>query len=377
MSVLVLATKYFGLGGAEAYTRMFAEAIAANGDSVDVLSLRDGEASDRSTPGRYLGDQGSRSTPWSQAQFVAQAVRYAPRHDLIVCSHVALGPVGHILHRLYRVPYLIIGYGIDVWGDLGPRRQAALRRAARVVALSHFTARQIASVHGVPEATLRVIHPAVDPLLLREARADGRPSRAPDAVTLLTVARLAAQERYKGCDAVISALPEVLSETGHVRYVVAGDGDDLPRLRALADERGVALAVTFAGEAQRASLPALYRDCDIFVMPSVAERRPNGWTGEGFGIVYIEAAAFGLPVIAGNGGGAPEAVRDGVTGYVVDGRDIGAVAAALVRLINDRGLRERMGAAGRRWVEEHFTFERFRGEVAAVVGAAVTTPDRS
>ncbi len=372
MNVLVLATKYFGLGGAEAYTRMFAEAVAANGGSVDVLSLLDGEASDRSSPGRYLGDQGNRSTPWSQAQFVAQAVRRAPGHDLIVCSHVALGPVGHILHRLYRVPYLVIGYGIEVWGHLGPRRQAALRRAARVVALSHFTARQIASVHRVPETTLRVIHPAVDPLLLREARAEGRPARARDAVTLLTVARLAAQERYKGCDAVISALPAVRSESGRVRYVVAGDGDDLPRLRALADERGVAQAVTFAGSVQRAGLPALYRDCDIFVMPSIAERRPEGWTGEGFGIVYIEASAFGLPVIAGNGGGAPEAVQDGVTGSVVDGRDVGAVAAALVRLIKDPALRERMGAAGRRWVEEQFTFERFRRDVAAAVERRAT-----
>jgi len=375
VNVLVLATKYFGLGGAEAYTRMFTEAMAANGGAVDVLSLLDGEASERSVPARYLGDQGSRSTPWSQAQFVAQAARYAPGRDLIVCSHVALGPVGHILNRLYRVPYLIIGYGIDVWGDLGSRRQAALRRAARVVALSHFAARQIASVHGVPETALRVIHPAVDPVLLDEARAGGRPPREHDAVTLLTVARLAAQERYKGCDAVIAALPAVLSEAGSVRYVIAGDGDDLPRLRALADERGVARAVTFAGRVQRAGLPALYRDSDIFVMPSVAERRPEGWTGEGFGIVYIEASAFGLPVIAGNGGGAPEAVQDGVTGDVVDGRDIGAVAAALIRLSADAALRERMGGAGRRWVEEQFTFERFRRDVAVAVEAAPRAAD--
>jgi phosphatidylinositol alpha-1,6-mannosyltransferase len=375
MNVLVLATKYFGLGGAEAYTRMVAEAAAANGNSVDILSLLDGEASDRASPGRYLGDQGSRSTPLSQAQFVAQAVRHASGRDLVVCSHVALGPLGHLLLRLYRVPYVIIGYGIDVWGSLGPRRQTALRRAARVVALSHFTARQVASVHGVPETRLAVIHPAVDPVLLHEASA-ASPRGARDSVTMLTVARLAARERYKGCDTVISALPAVRSEGGPVRYVIAGDGDDVPRLRALARERDVADAVIFAGRVQRTGLPALYRDSDIFVMPSVAEQRADGWTGEGFGIVYIEAAAFGLPVIAGNGGGAPEAVCDGVTGYVVDGRDAGAVAAAVIRLIEDGRLRERMGAAGRRWVAERFTFERFVKDAAAVVDAAVHAADQ-
>ena len=373
LNVLVLATKYFGVGGAEAYTRMLAEAVAANGNRADVLSLLDGEAAVRAAPGRYLGDQGTRSTPLSQAQFVAQAVRYAPRRDLIVCSHVALAPVGHMLRRLYRVPYFVIGYGIDVWGPLGPRRQTALRRAARVVTLSRFTARQVASRHGVPDSKIAVVYPAVDPALLREAAA--QPPRAHETVTLLTVARLAAQERYKGCDTVIAALPAVLAEAGPVNYVIAGDGDDLPRLRGLAAEKNVAASVTFAGRAQRAELPALYRGGDVFVMPSVAEERPGGWTGEGFGIVYIEASAFGLPVIAGDGGGAPEAVQDGVTGYVVDGRDPGAVAAALIRLVRDPPLRQRMGAAGRQWVDEQFTFDRFVSDVGAVLDEAVKSVD--
>lgn len=370
MNVLVLATKYFGVGGAEAYTRMFAEAVAAGANRVDVLSLLNGESPNRSCPGRYLGDQGPLSTPLSQARFVGQAVRHAPGYDLVACGHVALGPVAHILLRLYKKPYLIIGHGIDVWDNLGPRRQRALRRAARVVTVSRFTARQVVSFHGVAEANVSVVHPAVDPALLREAETAGAPSPGRGDVTLLTVARLSAKERYKGCDAVISALPFVSSETRSVRYIVAGDGDDLPRLRALAVAKGVSDAVSFPGSIPRSGLPSLYRECDVFVMPSIAERRPDGWTGEGFGIVYIEAAAFGRPVVAGDGGGAPEAVQDGVTGYVVDGRDLPAVAATLGRLVKDSLLRERMGAAGRQWVHDHFTFERFRREAAVAVETA-------
>ncbi|HLW46971.1 MAG TPA: glycosyltransferase family 4 protein [bacterium] len=376
MNALVLAAKYFGLGGAEAYTRMFVEAIAANGARVDVLSLLDGEASDRSCPGRYLGDEGARPARLARARFVGRAVRHGLRYDLIVCSHVALSPIAHMLFRLRRRPYIVIGYGIDVWGALGPRRETALRRATRVVALSRFTALQVAGVHHVPEARLCVIHPAVDPPLLAEARSDSPPPAHRDPVTLLTVARLSAMERYKGCDTVIAALPAVLSEVQArrgpaVHYVIAGDGDDLPRLHALAERHGVAAAVTFAGQVQRSDLPALYRAADIYVMPSVAEQRPDGWAGEGFGIVYIEAAAFGRPVIAGKGGGAPEAVRDRMTGYVVDGRDVTAVAKTIARLAGDDQLRLRLGAAGRNWVEDYFTFERFRTDVAAAVDAAM------
>lgn len=371
MRVLVLATKYFGIGGAEAYTRMFAEAIAADGARVEVLSLLDGEMADRSCPGTYLGDGGHRSTPLTQARLVAQALRRGRGFDLTLCSHVAVAPVGLMLSRLFRIPYIVLGYGIDVWGDVGARRRAALQRAARIVALSHFTARMVATVQGVARDRISVIYPAVAPALLREAADPGAPP-AGDGVTLLTVARLSAGERYKGCDAVISALPVVLAEAP-VRYVIVGEGDDRPRLEALAQARGVSAAVTFAGAAQQDGLPAWYRGCDVFVMPSVAEQRTGGWTGEGFGIVYLEAAAFGRPVIAGVGGGAPEAVQDGITGYVVDGRDVGAVAAAITRLARDPGARERMGAAGRQWVLGHFTFERFRREVGAVVNAALTT----
>jgi len=375
VSALVLATKYFGLGGVEAVTRMFAEAIAANGGSVDVLSLLDGEAPDRSCPGRYLGDQGKRSTRLSHAQFAAQAVRHGLKYDLVVCGHVALAPVAHILLRLRRRPYIVIAHGIEVWGPLGPRRRAALRQAAHIVAVSRFTAHKVASVHGVEETRISVVNPAIDPALLSAARDDPTPPPKREPVTLLTLGRLSAQERYKGVDTVISALPAVAREAGPVHYVVAGEGDDVPRLRALAEQHGAAASVTFAGRVTQDALPRLFRGSDIFVMPSVAEQRPDGWAGEGFGIVCIEAAAFGLPVIAGSGGGASEAVRDRITGYVVDGRDISAVTNAIVRLAADHQLRLRLGAAGRKWAQEYFTFDRYRQGVAAAVAAALGEPD--
>jgi phosphatidylinositol alpha-1,6-mannosyltransferase len=227
----------------------------------------------------------------------------------------------------------------------------------------------VATVQGVPRDRIGVIYPAVDPVLLRAAPDSNGPAGR-DGVTLLTVARLSARERYKGCDAVIAALPAVRAG-GPVRYVIVGDGDDRPRLEALARSHGVAPLVTFAGAVQHDGLPEWYRACDIYVMPSVAEQRPDGWTGEGFGIAYLEAAAFGRPVIAGSGGGAPEAVQDGVTGVVVDGRDVAAVAAAIARL-RDPETRARMGEAGRQWVRRQFTVERFQRDVEALISEGVS-----
>jgi phosphatidylinositol alpha-1,6-mannosyltransferase len=370
MRVLLLATKYFGVGGAEAYTRMFAEAIAQDGARLEVLSLLDGEAADRSCPGLYLGHQGNRSTPVTQLRFALEAVRRGRRFDLSICSHVGTSPVGLALLRLYGIPYVALGYGIDVWGSVWTWRRRALQQAARMVTLSHFTARMSIAVHGVSEDRISVIHPAVDPVLLSQAQApDGAQERR--GTMLLTVARLSAQECYKGCDVVISALPAVISDAGPVHYTIVGDGDDRPRLQGLARDRGVSGSVTFAGTVQRDNLATWYRASDIFVMPSIAEQRATGWTGEGFGIAYIEAAAFGRPVIAGSGGGAPEAVQNGITGFAVDGRDAHAVTRALIRLVRDGTLRKQMGEAGQRWVREYFTFDRFRRDVRGAIAAAV------
>ncbi len=215
-----------------------------------------------------------------------------------------------------------------MWGRLARVRRAALRGAARIIASSEFTARTLAEAQGITRDRISIIYPPVDPALLTLAgRAVARTGEGP--VTLLTVARLSAEERYKGCDTVVRALPSVIAQAGPIRYVIVGDGDDRPRLEALAERTGVSAPITFCGPVTREELAAHYQACDIFVMPSVAERRRDGWAGEGFGIVYIEAAAFGRPVIAGSGGGAPEAVQDGVTGLLVDGANVTSVAGAV------------------------------------------------
>ena len=164
---------------------------------------------------------------------------------------------------------------------------------------------------------------------------------------------------------MIAALPQLRARHPDLVYLVAGAGADLARLRALAAERGVADAVVFLGpvtEPQRKA--ALLTLSDVYAMPS----RKVGDSVEGFGIAYAEAAWYGRPSLAGADGGASEVVRDGVTGFVRDGRSAEAVSDALLRLLDDDPARVRMGAAAAAFVRAQLCWSRALPRYLAALG---------
>jgi phosphatidylinositol alpha-1,6-mannosyltransferase len=173
-----------------------------------------------------------------------------------------------------------------------------------------------------------------------------------DAPVIVCVSRLV---KRKGQDVLIRALRTVRRAIPDARLLLVGDGPYLTDLRVLARHHGVRDAVVFAGGVPHPELPAHYAAGDVFAMP--CRTRRAGLDVEGLGMVYLEASACGLPVLAGDSGGAPDAVRDGQTGYVVRGRDETAVAKHLMGLLTDRELRTRMGAAGRAWVERDWRWD--------------------
>src|SRR5690242_1304138 len=263
-----------------------------------------------------------------------------------------------------RIPYGIYFHGGDLLSEQHKIRQSRFKRrsarailggAAVLMANSAWTRDLAIGVLGevgldgqgqrvrvVPLGTdpLR-FHPGIDPSPVRER------FELPDGGTrwLLTVARLVA---HKGVDMVIKALPAVLEAAPDVRYAIAGSGPERDRLEKLAHKTGVAEQVRFLGEVGEAELPALYNLASVYVGAS----RRSSLTGvEGFGISLVEASACGLPVVAGNSGGVPDAVRDGETGFLVPPEDPAALAEAITRLLADRDLARRIGAAGRRAVE--------------------------
>ena len=172
----------------------------------------------------------------------------------------------------------------------------------------------------------------------------------------------------KGQDTLIRALPAVRRRVPDAALLLVGGGPYRATLHRLAREAGVDEHVVFTGSVPWAELPAHYAAGDVFAMP--CRTRRAGLDVEGLGIVYLEASATGLPVVAGDSGGAPDAVREGETGFVVRGRDVGAIADRVATLLADRDLAARMGAAGRAWVEAEWRWDTQAARMSTLLAAA-------
>jgi glycosyltransferase involved in cell wall biosynthesis len=319
--------------------------------------------------GRLLGEVTShdraRVGALAKASFISRAIRIARRSGgglVVIATHPHLAPVARACKLVSGAPYVVWCHGIEAWGQPRPEVSKSLRDADIVFAPSNFTARRVEKVAGLDLGSVLVIPHAVSESLERVApqleAAGVRP-------IVLTVARLTRENRYKGIDVLISAWPLVLARND-VDLVVVGDGSDLRRLETLARLLGVTDRVRFAGRLSDDELASAYDRATLFAMPARFRLEPEP-EGEGFGLVYVEAGARGIPVVAGTGGGIPDAVHDGVSGLLVDPEDPQAVADGILRILDDPGLAAKLGEGGRELAATTFSFERFRAAVDAML----------
>jgi phosphatidylinositol alpha-1,6-mannosyltransferase len=264
--------------------------------------------------------------------------------------------------RVTRTPFVVFTHSEDVTIRNSIKRTMlgwALKRARAVITVSKFTRGMLAQLIG--DKPITIISPGID-----LKRFESASPLALDALKsfwiVMTAGRLI---RRKGQDMVIRALPEIAKRVPNVHYLVIGDGPDAEELRALAAQYQIADRVTFAGRVNDYDLPRYFFACDAYVMPT----RPSddGSEVEGFGIVFLEAAAAGKPVVAGRAGGVADAVVDGVTGILIEPTDANAIANAVIHLAEDEMLCRQLGANGRARVEREFTVEQFAKRVAQVL----------
>lgn len=263
------------------------------------------------------------------------------RPDVVLCGHIAVSPAAWSLRRVLGIPFVQYLHGQEA--VTRPRlTSGGLRSAAAVVVVSRYTQR-LALRYGADERRLHRIPPGVD---LPRASTGGEERNG--SATIVSVARL--DQRYKGIDVLLRAMPLVHAKVPQAKLQVVGDGPRRHAYEQLANAVGASSYVSFLGPLPDPQRDAVVADAAVFAMPS---RLPPDGGGEGFGIVYLEAAMRNVPSVAGAVAGARDAVVDGQTGLLVDPTDHVAVADALTQLLSDPPRRRALGRAAAERARAH------------------------
>jgi glycosyltransferase involved in cell wall biosynthesis len=263
-------------------------------------------------------------------------------------------------------PSVVWAHGIEVWGDFGKKHASALPLANKIIASSTYTKARV--LENFPQANVNVV-----PLTAHSHSACHDHSTV-QPFEIVTVGRMAKTERYKGHDLILEALALLKSKRIVIRYNVVGSGDDLGRLQLRATQLGIGEQVVFHGYLNDRDADMIYAQSSVFAMPShVIKRDSEIWSGEGLGLVYLEAAGHGLPVIACDEGGQQDCVIDGKTGFLVR-PDPKEIAAKIEYLMMNREECRKMGEEGRRFVAQNFSAKIFSDCVLGAVNEAATQP---
>ncbi len=324
--VLALVTDAFGQGGGIAqYNRDLMAAIVTQMNNVEIdIVPRHVSGAIGTLPARiYQRPARPGKISYGLAAF---GVALQTRPSAIFCGHIFTAPLAAVLARLTKAKLVIQMHGIDAWGEPSYLQRWAVEQADLVLCVSRYTRGRVAQWADVAPERIAVL-----PNTVSDGYAPGDRSAARKhfdlghQYVLLSVSRLDVRESYKGHDRVIPLLPAIIAQGHDVVYLIAGDGDDRPRLEALVAEHGVADRVRFLGHVKDENLVDLYRAADLFVLPS---------TGEGFGIVFLEAMACGTPALGLAAGGAVDALCDGELGTATPEEEFSAALSLLVHTSN-------------------------------------------
>jgi phosphatidylinositol alpha-1,6-mannosyltransferase len=282
---------------------------------------------------------------------------------VVLSLHVGLLPAALAAARVDGARLGLIAHGTEVWAPMSGRQRRMVQRCDRVLAVSSFTAHWVTRRAALEPGRVRRLWLPIDEGLATRA-GQVRP-RGPSN-EIVTVSRLDPEHRYKGHFDIAESLPRVLERCPDARWNIVGVGDDLPALRARCRDLGIGEAARFLGSLSDSRLAETYATAAALVLPSTADVSTTPPEGEGFGLVFAEAAAFGVPSIASaQGGGSVDLVVDGQTGLTVPPQDPAGLAAAILRLLEDRSLRDRLGEGARALVRERHTSERFSEALVA------------
>ncbi len=381
MKILIIALNFKPMtGGVAEYTYQIAQHLHNAGDDVMVLSKKmdKDETFDSICPykvSRY-DFQKSKSNKLRRYRTSYRAIANAAKsHSAEVIISNCLRSEVHVCwfaSKVLNTPYCVFTHGLGINTKVGLRgkikRRLGIRGAKKVFSNSFFTS-EIVKKLGVPSEKIAILHPGISNSFLRNAtegsdRGIRKELRLENKHIVLTLGRLI--ER-KGIDKTLEAIALVRQEIPDVVYVIAGDGPYRDTLEKLANRLSLQDSVIFTGYVSEDEKGLYYNAADVFVMPN---RELENGDVEGFGIVFLEANAYGKPVIGGRSGGAVDAIVDGKTGLLVNPTDAEEIASAIIQLLDNKDYARQLGLQGRKRVEEDFNWEvivsRMRAELAGL-----------
>lgn len=304
-------------GGIEKFNKAFMKAlqdISKEGD----LSYKSFSAYDDKPDFRYVDAESYLGFKGNKFAFVLNSINAALKYDTVVLGHINLALIGLIIKSLKpNVRIILIAHGVEVWEKLRFTKKNLIQKADVILAVSNFTKSRILEIHKIPEEKIKILHNTLDPYFSIPDKLEKpeylltRYALNKDQKILLTLGRISDKEGNKGYDKVINILPEVLNHHSALVYILVGkyDENEKRRVMKLVEEKGINDNFILTGYIEDEELADHYLLADIFVMPS---------TQEGFGIVFLEALACGLPVIAGNKDGSVDALLNGKIGKLIN-----------------------------------------------------------
>ncbi|MCC5666455.1 glycosyltransferase family 4 protein [Nostoc sp. CHAB 5784] len=250
------------------------------------------------------------------------------RPTIVISTHVNYATACYILKLLTGIPYWVVAHGLEVWDIKNNATKLALQNADKIISVSNYTRQRLLQYKNIDSEKIVIlpntfdankfkINPKPTYLLKRYKLTDKQP-------VILTVTRMGRMAKYKGYDQILHALLKVRLHIPDVHFILAGKGDDIPRIKALVSNLNLEDCVTIAGFVPDEELCDYYNLCDVFALPS---------KGEGFGIVYLEALACGKPVLAGKQDGSIEPLAEGKLGCLVDPDNVEEIADNLIQIL--------------------------------------------
>lgn len=310
-------TAFSSMGGIEKFNRAFMKAMIDLQEPLNIRASFAGMYDDHSDAA-YVPPESFQAYSGNRIRFVIQNLLESLRVDELIIGHMNLAAVG-VLYKLLRPTkkLTVICHGIEVFEPVSGIQKKLLQKADRILAVSSFTKNKLIELQQLPAEKISVFPNTLDPHFQLPAEfskptyLQKRYGLSGQEKVIFTLTRLNCEEGYKGYDKVISILPQLIKSGLSFKYILAGKADDAEkkRMQKLISARGLEEYVLMPGFIADEEVSAHYLLADVFVMPS---------KGEGFGIVYLEAMACGLPVIAGNKDGSTEALQFGELGTLID-----------------------------------------------------------